>query len=174
MFGIFRKKKEPAAPETPKVLTVGYIGGSGFSKQRLSENGKNLIKKFEGYSAKAYKPHADDVWTIGWGSTIGVKEGQVITEQVANEMFGRDVKAFENAVNDVVKVNLTQNQFDALVSLVYNIGIGNFKKSTLLRVLNKGEYEAASKEFAKWKYSSGKVYEGLVKRRAEEAKLFMS
>jgi len=138
----------------------------------LSEKGEKLIKSFEGYRAKAYKPHAKDVWTIGYGSTLNVYEGMKITKEEAQQMFESDVRKFVRAVNKLVKVPLTQNQFDALVSFTYNVGVNAFKKSTLRRKLNSGKYDEVPEQFMRWVYSGGKKFSGLEKRRKKEAKLF--
>ena len=138
---------------------------------KTSQRGIDLIKKFEGCILKSYKcPFG--VWTIGYGHTSGVKKGQVITKNQAEKYLKEDLKKFEKGVSSYVKVSLNQNQFDALVSFSYNVGLGAFKNSTLLRYLNKRDYSGASKELLKWNKSNGKVLNGLVKRRAEERKLF--
>lgn len=133
---------------------------------------EQLIKKWEELRLEAYLPTPDDVWTIGWGHTRGVEKGDVITKAHAEELFDQDTAWATSAVNELVKVGLTQHQFDALVSLVFNIGRTNFSKSTLLRRLNASNYEAAAEEFHKWKYQKKKVLRGLVRRRAEESEYF--
>lgn len=138
---------------------------------KTSSNGIELIKKYEGFRAEAYKCPAGK-WTIGYGHTRTAGIGQFITEKQAEDLLISDVNITEIHIDLYVKVPLTQNQYDALVSLVYNIGYGNFKKSTLLRLLNLGRYEAAKNEFHKWRMGGGKVLPGLVKRRAAEAELF--
>ena len=105
----------------------------------ISQNGIDLIKHFEGCELKAYKCPAG-VWTIGYGHIKGVQEGDVITEQQANEMLVEELHEYENYINTLVNVPLNQNQYDALVSWVYNLGGGNLKSSTLLKVLNSGDY----------------------------------
>ena len=141
-----------------------------------SLSGVDLIKTFEGLELTAYKPHADDVWTIGYGTTRingrPVERGTEITRHQAQLYLISDLRYFEKSVNALVEVPISQNQFDALVSFAYNVGVGNLKKSTLLKKLNKGDYLGASKEFPKWKYSAGKVLKGLVKRRKAEAEIF--
>lgn len=138
---------------------------------KTSSNGIELIKKYEGFRANAYKCPAGK-WTIGYGHTRTASIGQTITEIDAEELLKSDLGVSEWAVNHYVKVPLNQNQFDALVSFVFNVGYGNFKKSTLLKLLNQGNYEVARKEFYKWRKGGGKVLPGLVKRRAAEAELF--
>ena len=139
----------------------------------ISETGIQLIKKFEGCSLKAYKCPAE-IWTIGYGHTSGVKEGQTITREQAEELLIQDLRPFEIGVNNLVNVPLNQNKFDALVSFCYNLGTGNLKKSTLLKLLNKGDYNGAAEQFDRWVYAGGKKLNGLVKRRAAEKKLFLT
>lgn len=134
---------------------------------------ENLIKKWESLELKAYLPTPNDVWTIGWGHTKGVKRGMTITRHQAQRFFEEDVQWAEDAVNKLVKVPLNQNQFDALVSFVFNIGETNFRNSTLLRKLNRKDYEGAANEFPRWKHQKGKVLRGLVRRRAEEMEIFL-
>ena len=141
-----------------------------------SKAGLDLIKQFEGLRLKAYKCPAD-VWTIGYGHTSAagqpaVKSGMSITEAQANKILASDLGQYEDAINNSVKVDLTQNQFDALVSFVYNVGIGAFQKSTLLKKLNAGQYDAVPGELMKWTKGGGKELPGLVRRRRAEAALW--
>jgi lysozyme len=138
---------------------------------KLSKAGADLIKKYEGCRLKAYKCPAG-IWTIGYGHTGNVKEGQVITQSQADELFDKDVQRFIGGVYKLIKVEINQLQFDALVSFAYNCGIGALQKSTLLELVNKKDFSGAVKEFARWNKASGKVLPGLSKRRAEEAELF--
>lgn len=131
-----------------------------------------IIKEFEGLELKAYKCPAG-VWTIGYGHTKKVSAGDVITEGEADILLALDVQDAESAVNAYVDVDINQNQFDALVSFVYNLGAGNFKSSTLLRKLNQGDYLGAANEFQRWNKAGGKVLRGLVRRRKAEANLFI-
>lgn len=134
---------------------------------------KEVIKEAEGLRLEAYLCPAG-VWTIGYGHTgSDVWPGLVITEKWAEQLLEEDLKRFEAYVSGYVRVDLTQDQFDALVSFTYNVGAEAFKNSTLLRKLNAGDYEGASKEFARWNKSKGKVLPGLVKRREKERKLFV-
>ena len=116
---------------------------------KLSENGAKVLILREGLRLKAYKD-TKGIWTIGVGHTgPEVVEGLVITKEKAHELFQKDVAWAEDAVN-LVKVPLTQNQFDALVSFVFNIGAGAWKRSTMLKMLNLGDYVGASKQFDRW------------------------
>ena len=138
---------------------------------RTSEAGVNLIKTFEGCRTTAYRCSAG-VWTIGYGHTTDVKEGMTITQHQCDVMLEVDIEQYENYVNDYVVVSLTQNQFDALVSWVYNLGPTNFRKSTMLKVLNDGNYDEVPYQMKRWNKAGGKVLKGLVIRREAEAELF--
>lgn len=144
---------------------------------KISENGKKMIKDFEGLGLEAYRC-TSGVWTIGYGHTGGgrVCKGDFISKQTADELFEKDIKEFEDAVNRLVIVPLTQNQFDAIVSFCFNIGYGDkgFGGSTMRRLLNSGDYKGAAEQFMRWVYSGGKISEGLRKRRAKEKKVFLS
>lgn len=134
---------------------------------KLGKEGEKLIKHFEGLRLTAYKCPSG-VWTIGWGHTAGVKQGQTITEQQAQQMFENDMKVYERYVNYYVKHTLTQNQFDALVSFTYNCGPGNLQK--LIRNRNLQQIADALPLFNK---GAGKVLAGLVRRRKMERELFL-
>lgn len=140
---------------------------------RISENGLRLIKSYESLSLRAYRCPAG-VLTIGYGHTRTVRPGQTITEREADELLRRDIAEAERAVNLTADVRLlTQNQFDALVSLVFNIGSGNYEKSTLrAKVINNPADPAIRTEFGRWVNAGGKQLAGLVKRRAAEADLY--
>ncbi len=140
--------------------------------QRISDKGLALIKSFEGLYLKAYKDVVG-VWTIGWGCTEGVKRGMRITRKQAEEMLRAELAKHEKCVNKYTTVPLTQGQFDALVSFSYNLGCGAFRKSTLRRKLNRGDYEGAAEQFIRWVHAGGRVYKGLVRRRRAETALFM-
>lgn len=135
--------------------------------------GLSLIKAFEGCKLTAYKCPAD-VWTIGYGRTTNVKPGQTITQAQADAWLIEEYDDFESAVKRVVKVKLTENQLGALVSLAYNIGVGAFSKSTLLRKVNAGDEAGAAAQFKRWNRAGGRVLNGLTRRRVAEAKLFAS
>ena len=142
-----------------------------------TENLIQMIKKNEGFSPKI----TDDVGNpmIGYGCNLSVSEaqkyeGRTISEVEAVSLLLSRLTPVVDLVNKIVKVPLTQNQFDALCDLVYNIGSGAFSKSTLLKKLNTKDYTGAAEEFAKWNIAGGKVLSGLTKRREEEKKLFLS
>ena len=137
----------------------------------ISQEGLSLIKKFEGCELEAYKCAAN-VWTIGYGSTDGVKEGMEISQERAEMLLLEDVEVFEESVNKIVEVPLEQNQFDALVSWTFNLGSTNLKNSTLLKVLNDKDYEGVPAQIKRWNKAGGKVLQGLIRRREAEALLF--
>ena len=141
---------------------------------KVSEKGKSLIKNFEGLRTKAYRCSANCL-TIGYGHTgSDVYENMIITKEQAEKLFDQDILIHSNNVSKLVNVDLTQNQFDALVSFEYNVGYGNFSKSTMLKLINSCEFLQASKEFDKWIYAGGKPLKGLKHRREQERKLFES
>jgi len=137
----------------------------------ISEEGLSLIKKFEGLELEAYKCAAG-VWTLGYGHTAGVQEGDVWSEEQANEQLKIDMHVYAEYINDQVTCPLSQNQFDALVSWVFNLGPTNLRNSTLLKVLNSGDYEGVPAQIKRWNKAGGKVLEGLIRRREAEALLF--
>ena len=137
----------------------------------ISKNGLDLIKHFESLQLKAYKCSAN-VWTIGYGHTKNVKEGDRICEDQANCFLMQDLYSVERAIIRLVKVKINQNQFDALCSLIFNIGISAFNKSTLLAKLNKEDYVGAAEQFRRWNKVNNVVMAGLVRRRQAEEDLF--
>ena len=136
----------------------------------MSQGGlDNLLKKFEGCKLKAYYCPAN-VCTIGYGHTSAagapqVVDGMTITQAQAEDILKRDIVKYEVAVMDLVKVKLTQNQFDVLVDFAYNAGVGNLKSSTMLKKINSGDLDAVPAELMKWTKGGGKVLPGLVRRR---------
>ena len=139
----------------------------------ISQNGINLIKNFEGCRLTAYKCPAG-VWTIGYGHTgQNVHAGLKITQEQAEKYLKDDLIVQCNNVTKLVKVPLTQNQFDALVSFEYNVGYGALAGSTLLKFLNNKKYNDAAAQFGRWVYAGGKKLVGLERRRAAEKELFL-
>ena len=135
-----------------------------------SPTGIALIKRFEGLRLKAYLCPAS-VPTIGYGHTKGVQiNDPAITEEEADRLLAEDLKLYEKAVTEMVKVPINQNQFDALVSFAFNLGTGALRGSTLMKKLNAGQPCAA--EFDRWVFAAGKALPGLVRRRAAEKRLF--
>jgi len=143
---------------------------------KTSEAGLRLIKEFEGFRSKAYVCPAG-VLTIGYGHTSAAGEpavvrGMEITNGVAHEILRSDLERFERGVTRLVKVDLEQNQFDVLVSFAFNCGLGNLKKSTLLKRVNAKRFEDVPAELMKWTRGGGKVLPGLVRRRRAEAEMW--
>lgn len=143
---------------------------------QVSENGKELIKKSEGFEDKAYPDPGTGgkPWTIGYGHTHSVSKGDVITQAQAEQFLRDDLQPIYVTIETCVKVPLNQNQFDALCSFIFNVGGGNFAKSTLLKKLNAGDYAGAADEFLRWNKAAGKVLPGLDIRRSKERRLFLS
>jgi lysozyme len=142
---------------------------------KTSPAGIALLCRFEGCRLTAYRDAATPpVVTIGFGHTgAGVVLGQTITQARAEQLLAADLLRFETAVTNAVRVPLTQEQTDALISLAYNIGVGNLLKSTLLRKLNAGDVAGAADQFLVWTHAGAEVLPGLVKRRAAERALFL-
>tara|TARA_R100000664_G_scaffold19652_1_gene28783 strand:+ start:1241 stop:1684 length:444 start_codon:yes stop_codon:yes gene_type:complete len=137
----------------------------------ISEEGLSLIKKFEGCELKAYRCAAN-VLTIGYGTTKGVTEDMEITKEEAESILKEEMHEYEGYINDMVKVPLKQNQFDAMVSWVFNLGSTNLSSSTLLKKLNNSEYDEVPSQIKRWNKAGGKVLDGLIRRREAEALLF--
>lgn len=139
---------------------------------QTSAEGIAMIKRFEGLRLTAYTC-SSSIFTIGYGHTgKDVTEGMSISIEKAEQLFNHDLAIAETAINTLVKVSLTQCQFDALVSWTYNLGSGNLMDSTLLKVLNAGEFNKVPEQMKKWVYVKKQIILGLVRRRDEEAILF--
>jgi lysozyme len=144
---------------------------------KLNEKGTVLLHHFEGLKLKAYKCPAD-VWTIGFGNTFyedgsKVKQGDAVTKERASELFNSVAASFANQITGSIKAKLNENQFSSLVSFAYNVGVANFKKSTLLKKINIDKNDPTIfTEFLRWDKAAGKVLAGLKIRREAEAKLY--
>ena len=138
---------------------------------KISLEGLGLIKKFEGCELEAYKCAAG-VWTIGYGSTKGVEEGDSLTQEDADKLLKHEMDEYEGYIKDMVKIDLKQNEFDSLVSWVFNLGPANLKASTMLKVINDNKLEEVPSQMKRWNKANGKVLEGLIRRREAEALLF--
>lgn len=140
----------------------------------ISDHGLALIKQFEGCKLAAYPDPATggEPWTIGIGHTGGVKPGDTCTEDEAMDWLRDDCRRAEDAINELVEPELTQNQRDALISFIYNVGVGNFKNSTMLKLLNANNMDAAAQQFKRWANAAGHPMAGLLARREAEAGLF--
>lgn len=140
--------------------------------EQSSRKSLDLIKQFEGCKLSAYLCPAG-VWTIGWGRTTNVKRGDTCTQAQADAWLVQEYDAFERKVCALIKVAVTPNQLGALVSFAYNVGVGELQSSTLLRLLNQGDYAGAAAQFARWNRAAGKTLAGLTRRRKAEADLFV-
>ncbi len=139
----------------------------------------NLVKHFEGLFLKAYRCPAG-VWTIGYGHTGithqdgSVRAGRTITREEADGLLAHDMSMFSKGVITLIEAPVNLDQYGAIVSLAFNVGLGNLRKSTLLRLVNQGDYWGAANEFHKWNKAGGRVLPGLTRRRASERNLFCS
>ncbi|RZG47046.1 lysozyme [Acinetobacter wuhouensis] len=150
---------------------------SDSAQRDISENGFAIIREFEGLELKAYQD-TGGVWTIGIGTIkykngTAVKKGDTCTIQQAEEWLKNDCVWVDACLDKYVKVAVSQNQFDALASLIYNIGENAFKKSTMLTLINQNNLTAAANQFDRWIYDNGKKVQGLVNRRKKEKELFL-
>ena len=162
-------------------LIASLLSGKGAEKPVEARTGPSkapwdipsleLIKEFEGLRLEAYLCPAN-VWTIGYGHTKTVRKGMKITQEEADELLAGDVAWVKNCADSAIKVELSANQVAAVYSFIYNCGAGAFRSSTLLRKLNKADYEGAANEFKRWNKGGGRVLNGLVRRRKAEASLF--
>ena len=165
------------------LATLAYLSmtksGRGVAEQigesimKFSDNGIDVIKRFEGFSSVPYRDAQG--WSIGYGHFIKPDETlTAVSEEQANELLRQDAATASAAVSNNVTVPLTQNQFDALVSFTYNVGVTAFRNSTLLKKLNAGNYSGAADQFARWNKSGGEILAALTSRRADEQELFMA
>lgn len=168
------RKTEPLQ-RLPKEERVkgAFSEPSNISGMAASQRLLDMIKKYEGFRESPYICPGGQL-TIGYGKAIKPGEYTSITKSDAEVLLRKTVAAFERSIKNLVQVPLNQNQYDALVSFAYNVGAGAFKKSELLKKLNAGDYKGAADEFPKWNKSKGEVLKGLVRRRDEERKLFLS
>ncbi|MDM2816943.1 lysozyme [Citrobacter sp. Cpo102] len=145
---------------------------------QTSDKGIALIKEFEGCKLTAYQDSVG-VWTIGYGWTqpvdgTPIRAGMTIKQETAERLLKTGLVSYESDVSRLVKVGMTQGQFDALVSFTYNLGARSLSTSTLLRKLNAADYAGAADEFLRWNKAGGKVLNGLTRRRETERALFLS
>ena len=145
----------------------------------ISQNGLNFISSFEGFRTNVYQD-SKGVWTIGFGSTYDLNGKPItaqtlpVTREVALKMLLAHLKGVESFMQKTVAILLNQNEYDAICSFIYNVGSGNFQKSTLLKKLNLSDRAGAANEFIKWNKSGGKIIAGLTRRRIAEKELFLS
>lgn len=139
---------------------------------RINDKGIDLIKTFESCKLKAYKDIVG-ILTIGYGHTGGIaKEGVEIDQSTADALLCEDLDRFEIGVTKCLKVKVNENQFSAMCCLAFNIGLGNFKSSTLLKLVNSGDFSEAAGQFDRWNKAAGQVVSGLTRRRKAERELF--
>lgn len=162
LIGLVFKKPVVKTFPSPKKKT----------SSKVSQKGLDLLKRHEGLRLEAYMPTPNDVPTIGYGHTKGVKMGMKITREQAEQFLIEDLAWVERAIAKYVQVPLNQNQYDALVSFIYNVGAGAFLRSTLLKKLNEGDYKEVPRQLMRWNKQKGKVLAGLTKRRKEESLLW--
>jgi lysozyme len=141
-----------------------------------SDAGLDFIMRMEGCKLEAYPDPGTggEPWTIGVGHTGGVQPGDTCTEDQAREWLKQDAGKAEDCVNGLVNVDMKQNEFDAMVSLCFNIGCRNFRQSTLLKLINGGEYAKAAEEFLRWNFANHQVMAGLTRRREAEREMFLA
>lgn len=141
---------------------------------RTSQRGLEVIKEFEGFRAEAYKPIPSDPWTIGYGFTKGVRSGDTMTREQAEQRLRSELSQYEAGVMRATGGIVTQAQFDALVSFAWNVGVAGMSGSSVIKAHNRGDYQAAARAFALWNKAGGKVWPGLTRRRAAEAAMYLS
>jgi lysozyme len=145
---------------------------------KMTDDGLRLIMRFEGFRARAYRDPVG-IWTIGYGHTSRagqphVYPGLVITRAQAREILRKDVAKFADGVRHLVKVDLSDAQFSALVSFAYNVGLGGFARSSVLKAVNRRDFHAVPRRLALWVKAGGRRLPGLVKRRAAEGAMFLA
>jgi lysozyme len=141
--------------------------------RELNKTSLSLIESFEGLKLSAYQDSVG-VWTIGWGHTKGVKRGQKITREEAEEFLREDLAEAAHGVEKAIKVDIGDNEFGACVSLAFNIGVGAFAGSSIVRYINRNQFDRAADAFLNWNHAGGEVVKGLTRRRQAERKLFLT
>lgn len=181
LFDAIRDIKGAGLTQAEVNRINAILDGTVSTALRVSQRGIDLIHSFESLRLTAYPDPGSRNGlpiTCGWGTTVDedggpIPRGSVWTKQKADRLFARDLKVFEDGVNELLDgAATTQNQFDALVSIGYNIGLAALRTSTLLRKHKVGDYVGAQRAFASWKFNDGRVLNGLVRRRAAEAALY--
>jgi len=143
------------------------------TSKKLNKEGLDLIKSFEGLKKESYKDIVG-VWTIGYGTTgTDIGPNLVWTIEQCEARLLKDLEYFEKEIEKCIITPVTDNQFSAIVSLSYNVGINAVKKSTLLRLLNSKDYAGAADQFLRWNKAGGKEVAGLTRRRSAERELFL-
>jgi lysozyme len=178
----FLRPGRSAAPPAPAVATPGAIpvllAGEAPQAPSVPPAAVEMVARFEGFRATAYRCPAE-VWTIGYGATRWghggpVREGDTIEPDAARRLLARDLADAAEAVAALVRVPLHDSAFSALISFVFNVGRGAFARSAMLTHINAGRMADAAAEFPRWNQAGGRVLPGLVRRRGEEMRLFLS
>ena len=159
-------------PKPEAVAAAVPIESAHSAPRRTNANGLKLIKSFEGLRLKAYQD-AVGIWTIGYGTTRGVRPNMTITETEAEAFLQQDLVRFEQTISDALKVSVNDNQFSALACFTYNVGPGAFRSSTLLKLLNEQNIYGAADQFPRWNKAGGVPLAGLTRRRQAERLLFL-
>lgn len=175
-FVDFKKQNKLSEPYLFGKTTLNFLLNNP-TKRQINQEGLNLIKEFEGFRSVAYLCPAN-VWTIGYGNTFysdgrKVQKGDRISEGEAEKLLKIIVENFAEQIGQLIKVPVTGNQFSALVSLAYNIGVGAFARSSLLKFLNQKQYSQCANQFMLWSKAGGETLEGLRRRRSRERALFL-
>lgn len=160
----------------PKVETPAVSTSKPTSKHTITFEDTRLIREFEGHSLKAYPDPATkgDPWTISYGITgAWVKPGVVITQEESDALFMKEIGHFCANLDKLLKVECTKQQYIALLSLTWNIGVGNMKSSTLMKMVNAKDFKGAAEQFLRWNKAAGKVMAGLTRRREAERAVFL-
>ena len=155
------------------VILLSILGVWMLKGNMLEDGDLNFIREVEGFNREAYQDEGG-VWTIGYGHTREVKEGDTISTHKANLYLNTDLIIFEIQLQKLLRVDLTDNQYLALLSFIYNIGATQFADSTVLKYVNEGKFELVPDELRKWNKVNNEVSLGLTRRREKEANLFMS
>jgi lysozyme len=155
--------------QVPPEIDIPERRGS----RHINSAGLKLLTSFEGCELESYDDGVG-VWTIGYGHTKGIKPGMTITQAQAEDFLKEDLAAFESAVEDAVTVSLSEDQFSALVAFAFNVGADALFESTLLKLLNEGDYQGAANQFLRWDKAGGQRLLGLTRRRLSERSLFRS
>ena len=140
---------------------------------KITSAGLSIIKEFEGFRANAYRDPVG-IWTIGYGFTKGVKQGDTITRAEAEIRLRRELVEYERGVERATKGHATQPQFDALVSFAFNVGVAGMARSTVIKRHNEGDHQAAARAFGLWNRAGGRELPGLTRRRAAESALYLT
>lgn len=170
--GMTISREGPEPQPKPEAVPAQPSDPAPAEPKRTNSNGLQLIKSFEGLRLQAYKDPVG-IWTIGYGTTRGVRPGMTISTAEAEAFLQQDLVRFEQAINDALAVPVNDNQFSALSCFTYNVGPGAFRSSTLLKMLNQQDVYGAADQFPRWNKAGGRPLAGLTRRRQAERLLFL-